>query len=108
MKIIRNGNINTYTNTCPICSCYYEYDDADVNIGYELTSTGRYGFVTCPCCHNMNRVSYNFKDDYSYPYYNPLTRYNIVDCCSHQELSCDCHSSDYPDIKCETEDADDE
>lgn len=88
MKIIRNGNINTYTNTCPICSCYYEYDDADVNVGYELTSTGRYGYVTCPCCHNINRISYNFKDDYSYPYYNPLTRYNILEC----DCQCECHN----------------
>lgn len=104
MKIIRMGNVSTYTNTCPICSCYYEYDDSDVQTGYGITSTGNFGFVLCPCCHNMNRVAYNFKEQYPYPYINPLTRYDNIDCCSNTHLDCDCHYTDYPNIKCEDED----
>ena len=104
MKIIRNGNINTYTNTCPMCSCLYEYDDSDVQVGYDYSSTGRYGYVLCPCCHNMNKVTYNFKENYTYPYFDPLTRYGYTNCCSNQEMSYERNPlTNHPDILCETE-----
>ena len=105
MKIIRMGNINTYTNTCPMCSCQYEYDDTDVQTGHDYSSTGIYGYVLCPCCHNMNRVTYSFKENYSYPYMDPLTRYGYTNCYSDKELYSDMHNIPLkPDIKCEAED----
>lgn len=71
MKIIKMGNLTTRQNTCPYCNCEYEYDDSDIKTGYELTMS--YGYVNCPCCGKVNRITnYNYQP--SYPY-NPITMY---------------------------------
>lgn len=81
MRIIKMGNINTYTNTCPECGCMYEYDDSDISIGYEMTVTGYYGFVYCPCCHKTNKVpNYIPAPHTPYPYITPLTMYTECKC----------------------------
>lgn len=76
MRIIKMGNVNTYTHTCSECNCIYEYDDSDISVGYELTVTGYYGFVYCPCCHKVNKVPNYVPKPYTpYPYYTPISMY---------------------------------
>lgn len=69
MKIIKMGNLSIATNTCPYCSCEYEYNDADINTGYELTLL--YAYVICPCCGQMNRIN-TLPPNKHYPY-TPIT-----------------------------------
>ena len=59
-----------------MCNCVYEYDDTDISVGYEMTVTGYYGFVYCPCCHKMNKVPNYVPKPYTpYPYYTPISMY---------------------------------
>ena len=101
MRIIKMGNINKYTNTCPYCSCEYEYDDTDVSTGYNLTSTGNYSYVVCPCCGKLNTI---------YGYYNPQPYWqNPVIYSSNNQMTNDpldlkANANHYPDIRCETVD----
>lgn len=70
MKIIKQGILNLYKGTCPYCNCEYEYDDADIQEEYGLTSTGNYNYVICPCCGKKNLIS-NYTRKWDYPYYPP-------------------------------------
>ena len=76
MRIIREGNISSYRNTCPYCGCEYEYEDKDVQFSYQYTSTGMKAYITCPCCKLSNEITqYNPKLNTPYPWYNPTIMY---------------------------------
>lgn len=75
MKIIKMGNLSIAKNTCPYCDCEYEYNDADIYVGYELTM--QYAYVVCPCCGQMNRIN-TLPPNKFYPPYPAITCYNHI------------------------------
>ena len=86
MKIIKEGKTpKTHTNTCPLCSCEYEYEDSDIHTSDGLT-TATIPYVICPWCgkrNNISSITTNWPTGigdpiwpYPYqPYAQPLTYY---------------------------------
>lgn len=113
MKIIKMGNLNISRNTCPYCNCEYEYNEADIYTGYELTC--QYAYVICPCCGQINRINTLPPNKY-YPPYNPtIFGYTYCDAGNHiptidglcQQSMKEIHKYWNPDLKEEDKNGDD-
>lgn len=54
IKIIKQGQIERFTKTCPNCGCEFEYEQEDVKVDSSVclaSYPGQYGtYVICPCC----------------------------------------------------------
>ena len=107
MKIIKMGNLNISRNTCPYCNCEYEYNEADIYTGYELTC--QYAYVICPCCGQINRIN-TLPPQKWYPPYGPTITFDgghhipTIDTLYNQ---CDCsHEPWNPDLKEEDKNGD--
>lgn len=80
MKIIKMGNLSVASNICPYCSCEYEYNDADIYTGQNLTL--QYAYVICPCCGQINKIN-TLPPNKIYPPFNPISygyTYSDISC----------------------------
>lgn len=113
MKIIKMGNLSISRNTCPYCDCEYEYNEADIYTGYELTC--QYAYVICPCCGQINRINTLPPQKYYPPYSPTIFGYTYCDADNHiptidglcQQSMKEIHKYWNPDLKEEDKNGDD-
>lgn len=113
MKIIKMGNLSISRNTCPYCNCEYEYNEADIYTGYELTC--QYAYVICPCCGQINKINTLPPQKYYPPYSPTIFGYTYCDAGNHiptidglcQQSIEEIHKYWNPDLKEEDKNGDD-
>lgn len=113
MKIIKMGNLSISRNTCPYCNCEYEYNEADIYTGYELTC--QYAYVICPCCGQINKINTLPPQKYYPPYSPTIFGYTYCDAGNHiptidglcQQSMEEIHKYWNPDLKEEDNNGDD-